>query len=92
MPEGPGLQHVKEEECNCLLRDIWPNYHWRAASENKRNDVFHLLGLKRNGHDCFLTNDREILKKSKILADKYDIRVMSPQKFLAVFPPDSMVA
>lgn len=86
MPGGPGLHTIEEEECDSLLRDIWPNDQWKSASENKRNDVFHLLAHKRNGHEHFLTNDNEILRKRKILKNKYDVIVMSPKEFLAMLP------
>jgi hypothetical protein len=85
MPGGPGLHHVEEQECESLLQDIWPTEQWKSASDNKRSDVLHLLAHKRNKHDYFVTNDRELLDRRAILRTKHAIAVFSPQEYLECY-------
>ena len=80
MPGGPRLHQVEEQECESVLQDIWPTEQWRSASDNKRNDVLHLLASQRNKHDYFVTNDRELLRQRAILKTKHAIAVLSPQE------------
>lgn len=85
MPGGPGLHRVNDQQCDRLLRTIWPNEHWKSATDNKRNDVLHLLGHLYNSHDIFLTKDREILRKGRTLKNIFQITAMSPKDLLRNF-------
>ena len=50
--------------------------------KNKINDVDHLVGHCLNKRDIFITDDKEILKKSDILKNSFGIIVLNPQKSL----------
>lgn len=45
---------------------------------NKINDIDHLIGHIHNKRDIFITDDKQILKKSVILKDNYKLLVMKP--------------
>ena len=82
MPGGPGLHVVDEKTCETLLNLIWPDELWKSASDNKRNDVFHLLAHQKNGRHVFLTRDKKILQKKTVLKDKLTITVMAPKELV----------
>jgi hypothetical protein len=82
MPGGPGLHVVDERECENTLKLIWPGEQWKSASDNKRNDVFHLLAHQLNKRQVFLTRDKEILQKKAALKDKLHITAMTPNELI----------
>jgi len=82
MPGGPGLHVVNENQCNELLRLIWPEGHWVGASDNQQNDVRHLLAHMLNGHDIYVTRDGEILQHRDPLKEVFGIMVMSPRELI----------
>ena len=84
MPGGPGLHVVDENTCEALLNLIWPDEQWKSASDNKRNDVFHLLAHQKNGRQVFLTRDKKILQKKAALKDKLKITVMAPNELVSL--------
>ncbi len=82
MPGGPGLHPVNENQCTQLLCLIWPDENWAGASDNKRNDVYHLLAHMLNGHDVYVTRDGEILQHRESLRGRFGITVMNPKELI----------
>ncbi len=82
MPGGPGLHRVNETQCTELLCLIWPDENWAGASDNKRNDVYHLLAHMLNGHDVYMTRDGEILQHRESVRDRFGITVLNPQELI----------
>jgi hypothetical protein len=82
MPGGPGLHPVNESTCEWLLRSIWPEDTWASASENKRNDIYHIAAHVANTRDVFLARDKEILNKKEILKSQFEVTAMSPKELL----------
>lgn len=89
MPGGPGLHVVDEKTCETLLNLIWPYEQWKSASDNKQNDMFHLLAHQKNGRQVFLTRDKELLQKRAVLKDKLKITVMAPKELVSLVSPQS---
>ncbi|MEK6763458.1 MAG: hypothetical protein AABY96_12155 [Nitrospirota bacterium] len=48
----------------------------------KKNDVRHLLAHRLNDFDIFITGDGEILKKQRLLKERFGITVMAPNELL----------
>lgn len=81
----PGAPYPHAEDttaCEELLQAIWPGERWRSATDNKQNDVRHLLAHRINGFDIIATGDVKILQKRRLLRDKFNIVVMTTNELL----------
>ena len=81
----PGTPYLHAEDataCQELLRAIWPGERWKNATDNKQNDVRHLLAHRLNGFDIFITGDEKILKNGWLLKEKFGIAVMAANELL----------
>ena len=81
----PGTPYPHAEDataCQELLHAIWPGEQWRGATDNKQNDVRHLLAHRLNCFDIFITGDGKILKKEELLRAKFNITVMTTNELL----------
>lgn len=84
MPGGPGIHLIEESIFQEMFRTIWPEASQVCSgTASKENDVLGLLAHKLNGRDVYLTRDKEILTKEKILKEKFQIVVTCPKVLLS---------
>lgn len=84
MPGGPGTHLIEDSTFQEMFRTIWPEASQISSSAaSKTNDVLGLLAHKLNGRDVYLTRDKEILTKAKVLKEKFQIVVMGPKGLLS---------
>jgi len=84
MPGGPGIHLIEESTFQEMFRTIWPEASQISSSAaSKENDVLGLLAHKLNGRDVYLTRDKEILTKAKVLKEKFQIVVTCPKDLLS---------
>lgn len=64
-----------------LVKTIFPGLNKDDKHyKNKVNDIDHLVGHLINKRDLFVTEDKDILKKSETLKNSFDLKVMNPQQ------------
>ncbi len=77
--EGEEHKNIADE----LTKIIFPTLNKEDAHyKNKINDIDHLIGHLINRRDIFITDDGQILKKTKTLKDSLNLVVMSPKEAL----------
>jgi predicted RNA-binding protein YlxR (DUF448 family) len=87
MPDGPGTHLIEGSIFDEVFCAIWPTAsRINRSVTNKENDVFGLLAHKLNGRKVYLTRDKEILRKAKVLTKRFQIVVMSPKELLSACP------
>lgn len=86
MPGGAGTHYVNESILREMFSTIWPGANWLGRSySNKERDILGLLAPKKNGRDVYLTRDRELLNRAKVIKDRFRIAVMHPKDLLLLY-------
>lgn len=83
MPDGVGTHYVNESTLQERFRTIWPEANWLSQSySNKERDILGLLAHKKNSRDVYLTRDRELLDRARVIKERFKIAVMHPKDLL----------
>lgn len=68
---------------NRLIQIIFPNLKRTDKHySNKINDIDHLIAHINDGRDIFVTDDGDIIRKSNVMEQEFNIKVMNPKKCL----------
>lgn len=79
---------VGQGEIEDLFRDVFPQSHPSHKNyANNMADAYQLYAHKIAKRDIFITQDRRIVRREAVLWEKWEIRVMSLQEYLARYPP-----
>ncbi|MDE2180195.1 MAG: hypothetical protein KGJ40_05000 [candidate division NC10 bacterium] len=62
-----------------IARIIQPDLEWHELDEHTQRDIMHLAIHRAHNWDLFVTKEKEILRKSRVLLSDLGLRVMSPK-------------
>lgn len=63
-------------------RDLLGAVKGDAQEKNIAPDLFHVWEAAKNGGGCFITRDKRLLARAPAIADRLQIEVMTPARFL----------